>query len=84
MRRLVYFFEKFFNAVFHIHPLSFIFLMVVTFLIYLLARKFVNEDLSVKKHTALFAFGITVFIGLPIVGLILYLIIMVVLLDQPF
>lgn len=84
MERLTYFLSKLWTFVSTIHPLIFLTILIVSGLLFFVSKRTIQKLRPQTSSQNLVVFAVTVFIGLPFLGLILLLIVDLNLKDQPF
>lgn len=80
----MYFINKFWIFVSTIHPLSYITIIVIIGLLFFITKLTIKKFRPQTSKLNIVAISLTVFLELPILGLIIYLIIDQLLKNQPF
>lgn len=84
MERLIYFTNKLWTFILSIHPLTYLIIFIISGLLFYFAKKAIKKY---KPHTTninIIATSLTIFVGLPILGLFLLFIVWLYLKDQAF
>jgi len=84
MERLLYFIKKVVNAIFDIHPITFLVIIVLVSIMFFVAKLLIKKYYLNSKNLILKSLFFSLFIGLPMVGIFFYLIISQILDNQPF
>jgi hypothetical protein len=84
MDRLTYFINKLWTFASTIHPLNFLALIIYSGLLFFVIKWAIQKLTPQTSKQNLVAATLTIFIGLPVSELILYLIVGFLLKDQPF
>jgi hypothetical protein len=84
MNRISYFLEKFLDFVMAVHPLTYLFLLILTGILFFISRQIINKIFPYSNKKSLFAITLTLGVGLPTMGLFIYILIGILLKDQPF
>ena len=84
MDRLTYFINKLWNFVTTIHPLTYLTLFIVSGLLFFLTKWTIQKFRPQRSNQNAVAATLTIFVGLPVLGLILLFIVGQLLKDQPF
>jgi len=84
MEKLWYFIKKFVNAIFDIHPITFIVIIILVLIMFFVSKKMLKKYSENSKYLNVKSILFSIFIGLPIIGLIFYFIIAQTLNNQPF
>ncbi len=84
MESLKHFLDKFWNSLLDIHPLTYLVFFIVSLFTYLLINLILRKYSPEKKRLNLKSGILSIFVGLPIVGLLFYLIIFLILYNHSF
>ena len=84
MDRLTYFINKLWNFVTTIHPLTYLTLFIVSGLLFFLTKWTIQKFRPQRSNQNAVAATLTIFVGLPVLGLIPLFIVGQLLKDQPF
>lgn len=84
MDRVIYFIEKLWTFFITIHPLTYLILIILTGFLFVMSKWTIQKlrPQTIKQNTV--AVTLTIFVGLPVVLLILYFIFGLYLKNQPF
>ena len=74
MDRLNYFIGKLWTFISTFHPLAFATIIIVSGLVFFIIKRTIQKYKPQSKDVNLLAIVLTIFVGLPILGLILYFI----------
>lgn len=84
MDRLTYFIGKLWTFVTTIHPLTYLTIFIAVGLLFILTKRTIQKYRPQTSKQNAVAATLTIFVGLPILGLILFFIVGLILKDQPF
>jgi hypothetical protein len=84
MGRLTYFINKLWTFVTTTHPLTYLTLFIVSIILFFIIKRTIQKFSPKTSRKNVVAATLTIFVGLPILGLILYFIVGLLLKDQPF
>jgi hypothetical protein len=84
MDRLTYFISKLWTFVSTIHSLTYLTIFVVAGLLFLITKRTIQKYRPQTSSQNAVAATLTIFVGLPALGLILLFIVGLILKDQPF
>lgn len=84
MDRLTYFITKLWTFVSTIHPLTYLTVVIVAGLLFFITKRTIQKYRPQTSSQNAVAATLTIFIGLPALGLILLFIVELILKDQPF
>jgi len=84
MERLTYFINKLWTFVTTTHPLTYLSLFIVSGILFFIIKWTIQKFRPQTSRQNIFAASLTIFVGLPVLGLFLYFIVGLLLKDQPF
>ena len=84
MNRLGYFINKLWVLLTTIHPISYLILFIVSGVIYFAIRRLIFHYRSQTKNTTAISIALMLLIALPVVALLLFIIVSLLLNNQPF
>lgn len=84
MNRLIYFINKLWTFITTQHPLSYLALFIISGLLFFMIKWIIKKIRPQTSRQSLVAVTLTIFIGLPVFGLVILFIIGQLLKSQPF
>jgi hypothetical protein len=84
MDRLTYFINKLLTFVTAIHPLTYLVIFIVSGLLFFITKRTIKKFRPQTSNQNAIAATLTIFVGLPVLGLILLFIVGQLLKNQPF
>jgi MFS superfamily sulfate permease-like transporter len=84
MDRLLYFINKLWTYATTIHPLTYLFFLISLGLLFFISEWTIQKLRPQTNKQKIVAAALTIFIGIPVLGLILVFIVELLLKDQPF
>jgi hypothetical protein len=84
MEILIYFTNKLWTFILSIHPLTYLITFIISGLLFYFTKKVIKKYKPHSTNTNIIATSLTIFVGLPTLGILLLFIIWLYLKDQAF